>query len=112
MWLRKKVNEFKKHSNWVPWVTQAAVLRVDYLHFCPKKRFWYQRWKISEIISSVPNSLLLYMEVYPLEASLLDIFNFCIARVFPIIDPDFAKGGHFYTVLQSNSAIKKSHCYR
>lgn len=47
------------------------------------------------------------MEVYHLEASLLDIFNFCIACNFPIIDPDFAKGGHFYTVLQSNSAIKK-----
>ena len=26
-----------KHSNQVPWVTQAAVLQVDYLHLCPNK---------------------------------------------------------------------------
>lgn len=39
--LRKKANKFMKHSNWVPWVTQAAVLQVDYLHLCPLKKSWY-----------------------------------------------------------------------
>lgn len=46
------------------------------------------------------------MEVYPLEASLVDILNFCTAWTFTVIDPDVAKRGHFYTVCQSNS-IKK-----
>lgn len=45
--------------------------------------------------------------MYPLEASLLDIFNFCIACTFTIIDHDLAKGDYFYTVFQSNVDIKK-----
>lgn len=91
-WLRK----FMEHSNWVPGVTQAAALQVDYFRLCTKKNnVLIKTLKISEIVSSVLKSLLSWMEVYPLEASLLDIFNFCIARTFKIIDRDLAKRDYF-----------------
>lgn len=49
------------------------------------------------------------MEVYPSEASLLDIFNFYTACTVTLIDPDLAKGGHLYTI-RIKFPYKKSHC--